>query len=240
VEQLLALPIAVPAPHGRSEETVIDSDVRDSRHVAPAHVLFCNLAWKAALSALTETVCNKLGISGAVVAEFRSMLVYSTGGHLAKHKDSEEAGMFGTLIVTLPSLHEGGALYVLHKGYEVVLERKGDVGPVGMRYTAFYADCEHELQRVTSGYKITLVYNLVRQGRSLPALSAPEPRNDALSFCKFCVEWETRFRTPLSFSMPSKLCYLLKHQYTARSLSWDSFEGTRRESGRDIARGLLL
>lgn len=28
-------------------------------------------------------------------------------------------------------------------------------------FTAFYADCKHEIQPLTSGYRIALVYNLI-------------------------------------------------------------------------------
>lgn len=34
-------------------------------------------------------------------------------------------------------------------------------------YAAFYADCEHEVLPVTSGYRLTLVYNLVHAGEGI-------------------------------------------------------------------------
>ena len=39
------------------------------------------------------------------------MLLYKTGGHFKKHRDTEkEKGMFATLILQLPSKYSGGEL----------------------------------------------------------------------------------------------------------------------------------
>jgi hypothetical protein len=41
------------------------------------------------------------------------MLLYKQGGHFKKHRDTEkEKGMFGTLIIQLPSIYTGGELMV--------------------------------------------------------------------------------------------------------------------------------
>jgi hypothetical protein len=77
------------------------------------------------------------------------------------HQDSEkDDSMVGTLVVTLPSSYAGGELMVGHNE-----EWKAYRGSkTALSLVAFYADCRHEVLRVTSGYRITLTYNLLLHG----------------------------------------------------------------------------
>ncbi len=55
--------------------------------------------------------CDELGldeVSQRVRCELYKMLLYRTGDFFAPHVDNEkEEGMFGTLVITLPSEYEG-------------------------------------------------------------------------------------------------------------------------------------
>jgi len=73
--------------------------------------------------------------------------------------------MFGSLVVVLPTAHEGGALLLRHRGGEWKFECDA-VPPSSISYAAFYGDVEHEVAEVTSGYRLTLTYNL-HFGKSL-------------------------------------------------------------------------
>lgn len=87
--------------------------------------------------------------------------MYAKGGFFLSHRDTEKApGMFGTLVVALPSAHEGGDLVIRHGGVERVVGLAGDE-PSGVAWAAFYADCEHKVKPVTKGYRVCLVYNLI-------------------------------------------------------------------------------
>ena len=56
----------------------------------------------------------------SVSADLYKVLVYDRGGFFLTHRDTEKAdGMFGTLVVTLPSTYRGGALRIRHAGREV-------------------------------------------------------------------------------------------------------------------------
>lgn len=70
--------------------------------------------------------------------------------------------MFGSLVITFPTPHEGGALTLRHCGKEWSFdsgELSGRSQP-SVSYVAFYSDVEHEVELVKSGYHITLTYNL--------------------------------------------------------------------------------
>ena len=71
--------------------------------------------------------------------------------------------MFGTLVVGLPSKHTGGELVVSFGGTEEIADFSEDSGDYKIDYAAFYADCDHEVKPLTSGYRICLVYNLIQQ-----------------------------------------------------------------------------
>ena len=49
-------------------------------------------------------------------------------------------------------------MLVRHNGREVKFDWSGEHNTV--QWAAFYSDCEHEVLPVTSGYRVTLTYNL--------------------------------------------------------------------------------
>ena len=58
-----------------------------------------------------------------VTAGLYKLLLYDAGGFFVSHRDTEKTkGMFGTLVIVLPSLHRGGELVVRHAGREVSLD----------------------------------------------------------------------------------------------------------------------
>jgi hypothetical protein len=121
-----------------------------------------------------------------VAAELYKMLIYDTGSFFVRHRDTEKApGMFATLVIVLPSLHTGGELLIRHRDREVRLDLAcEDASEVA--FAAFYADCWHEVRPISSGYRLVLIYNLIRQGPGKlpepPAYDAEEDRvTDLLS-----------------------------------------------------------
>ena len=58
-----------------------------------------------------------LGVSSEIDLHLYKLLLYETGGFFKPHRDTEkEDKMFATLIIQLPTEHEGGQLLVKHKG----------------------------------------------------------------------------------------------------------------------------
>ena len=86
-------------------------------------------------------------------------LYYKTGSHFKSHRDTEKAeGMFGTLIVQLPSQFTGGDLVVGHSGKNEVIEMAQCGSDCNCLYAAHYSDCEHQLKEVTSGHRIIYLF----------------------------------------------------------------------------------
>lgn len=171
-EQLVQ--VCEKAPYGKDFDTFHDDSVRKSWQLSPDKVKILNWDWEANLGKLVEQIADRLGCRGIPLAcPLYKLLVYGPGGHFVRHKDTEKAdGMFATLVVQLPSLHEGGDLIVYNykkdkttgEGHEH--EHKHDFGkldgsaPYSVQYAVHYADAEHALLEVKSGYRLVLVYSL--------------------------------------------------------------------------------
>lgn len=152
------------APFGKGSETVLDSTVRSAWEIDAHKIEFRNKDWGKFVEGIVEQIKPDLGIEGiSVTANLYKLLIYEKGGFFVAHKDSEkEKGMFGTLIIGLPSGHTGGELSVRFDGREETIDFSGPTSQYKMPFVAFYADCEHEIKPIASGYRVCLVYNLVQ------------------------------------------------------------------------------
>ena len=71
--------------------------------------------------------------------------------------------MFGSLVIVFPTPHEGGALFLRHRGHEWIFDSGRELAAVrepAIGYVAFFSDVEHEVGHVISGHRVTLTYNL--------------------------------------------------------------------------------
>lgn len=70
--------------------------------------------------------------------------------------------MIASLVIVLPTEHEGGTLVLRNNDKEFEFdsgeELSGSTSKVA--YVAFFSDTDHEVTEVTSGYRVTLTYNL--------------------------------------------------------------------------------
>ena len=138
------------------------------------------------------------------------LLLYEPGGFFVGHRDTEKLpGMFGTLVIVLPSLFAGGELLVRHKDREARLDlHRADPNEAG--FAAFYADCVHEVLPVTEGSRLALAYNLARPGRGKPP-QPPGYEREQASLAAVLQSWRDGTYAP--DEAPEKLIYLLEHAY---------------------------
>lgn len=219
-EALIA--VAERAPYGRGEETVLDEKVRRTWQIEAARVHISGRHWEQSLNAMAAKAAEGLGVAGAVQAEFYKLLVYGEGDFFVSHRDTEKsAGMFATLVIVLPSNYAGGELVVRHYGREIRLDmRRGD--PSEAAFAAFYADCLHEVLPITSGCRLTLIYNLLRKAGSLP--EPPDYRTEQDRVSRLLRQWADASNTPEG-GLPEKIVYPLQHAYTPAELSFEALKG---------------
>lgn len=148
--------------------------------------------------------------------------MYQNGGFFLPHRDSEKHDrMVATMIVVLPNRFEGGTLVVRHGSAKQTLTFDEAAGGKGPCYAAFYADCEHEVQRVTSGVRLCLAYNLVLKPKLVKPSVAANPAAPADMLAQSIGSWVAR--------QPAKpLVFALEHHYTQRGLSLDLLKGADR------------
>jgi hypothetical protein len=221
-----------PAPFGRRERTLLDPAVRDALEIGATQLTIDDSAWRRTLDPQLALVRQRLGFpdTGTIEATLDKMLVYGPGQFFAAHQDSERSDdMMGSLIVELPSRHQGGALLVEHhKDTQVFRGAKG--GSKDLSLVAFYADCRHEVKPVTSGYRVTLTYHLRYRGDATAEtkLRASDVERLAASVRAY---FSTPAAAPYSTSAlrpPERLIYLLDHEYTQRSLGFRSLKNADR------------
>ncbi len=204
------------APYGRGEATIVDTGVRRVWQLEPDRFRLENPKWQSFVGDVAASVKSEFGIKQEVTADLYKLLVYEKGSFFVPHRDTEKAHrMFATLVICLPSKHEGGQLVVSHAGQSLVVDFSGKTSNYELQYAAFYADCQHEVRPVTNGYRVCLVYNLAIGGRrKQPA--APEYSNSVEAATKAV---EAIFEEDDQRDM---IVVPLLHQYTEAGLAPDA------------------
>jgi len=157
--------VARKAPFGKGSKTMLDTAVRSSWEIDACEISFNNNDWNKFIKSIIERIKPELGLEEyEVTANLYKLLIYEKGDFFLTHKDSEkEKGMFGSLIIALPAKHTGGELNITFDGRTEVIDFAGPANQYKIQYAAFYADCDHGIAPVTSGYRVCLAYNLVQQ-----------------------------------------------------------------------------
>ncbi|TMW59191.1 hypothetical protein Poli38472_007336 [Pythium oligandrum] len=155
-----------PARHDRGNQTVLDTSYRLAWTLdASKFTLSFDLSELSILQKIQQflTPQDELSARVGVRASLCKLNIYGPGGFFKKHVDKPHGSdVFATLIVCLPSQFSGGALTVRHNGEEDCMAwgDKGSTTSNTLRWGAFFSDCEHWIDEVTSGVLITLTYQL--------------------------------------------------------------------------------
>jgi hypothetical protein len=208
-----------PARFGKGEQTLLDAKVRDTWEIPKSRIKIDKRQWNATLRPILDGLRADLGLPAGceVTADMHSMLVYAPGQFFAPHQDSEKAdGMIGTLVVTLPSASKGGVLVVEHLGRTATYRSSKEL----LSFAAFYADCRHHVRPVTSGYRVVLTYNLLLDGDTVASAAG---RTDPGLAAELARRLDEHFDDS---DGPTRLVYLLDHEYTQRALSWARLKGS--------------
>ncbi|MEZ6119708.1 MAG: 2OG-Fe(II) oxygenase [Pirellulaceae bacterium] len=214
--------VATQAPYGKGTKTIVDTSVRDTLEIDAANITLSPELVEAVQSSRSD-IAEALKLDEERLEfELYKLLVYPKGGFFLPHRDSEKRkGMVATMVVVMPSKFGGGELLIRHGDRRqsfLFQEAKSQKQP---QYVAFFADCQHEVKKVTSGVRVCLAFNLFlkpeRKSRQATSSSAVDP-----ALQKQVADW---FR-----SYPSDpLVFALDHQYTAAGLKPSHLKGTDRE-----------
>lgn len=205
------------APFGKGNQTILDNSVRSAWEIDADKLSFNNPSWDKFLNKAISNIKTDLGLEDyTIAAHLYKLLIYEEGDFFLAHKDSEkEKGMFGTLVVGLPSQYTGGELEISFEGIKEVADFAKQNPGHTINYAAFYADCDHEVKRLTSGYRVCLVYNLIQQkaGKKIELQSL---QAHAGKLAELFTKDERNSANPYII--------LLGHQYTPENFSTDALK----------------
>ena len=228
------------APFGKGEGTFVDTRVRNVWELLPDQFELRNPEWDGVVHKIVDQVRHSMRlIDYDVSAHLYRLLVYEKGGFFLPHRDGEKMDhMVATLVITLPCKHSGGELIVRHEGNAVLLDTERAASKRGINFTAFYADCEHEVKPVRSGHRVSLVYNLVAKpsahstkrnflvGSNESTDTACQSEALALrGLASVFAHWPKEI---------TKAVIVLDHRYTSRGVAADLLKGTDREKAKQI------
>ncbi len=212
------------APYGKGTETVVDTDVRRVWELDPAQFKLTNPKWDDFVASIVDDVKQALGLSGRkLAAHLYKLLVYEEGSFFLPHRDGEKLDrMVATLVIGLPAVHEGGELIVSHEGHSHEIVFGGAASGHELSYAAFYADCQHEIRPVRSGYRLCLTYNVtLATSRGKQGIAAPAYGANATAIGELLSDWSNN-------PDAEKLAVTLEHRYTQDGLTIDALKGVDR------------
>ncbi|KAK4207528.1 hypothetical protein QBC37DRAFT_92808 [Rhypophila decipiens] len=157
--------------NGKGNHVYVDDSARNIWELDADH-LHLSPQWAVVADSSLEWVARKLGIPGSISikAQFQEIVIHEKEAICKAHANARNIpGLFGTLVVCLPSEHRGGDLVLKHENSTKVFKTSNTHPSMA----CWFSDVTSEVLPVTSGLRIVLVYNLVTSEQpDEPRLSA--------------------------------------------------------------------
>ncbi|RGP69365.1 2og-fe oxygenase superfamily [Fusarium sporotrichioides] len=207
------------APFGHGDKTLVDTSIRNTWELDASKFELRNPEWPKFFDKVLQDTAVGLGLN-EVIAKSYKLLLYEPGSFFKPHKDSEkERGMVGTLIVCLPSQHEGGDVH-LSFGSKVTRFSTAPTSKFDLNSISWFSDVTHEVTKLTSGYRLVLTYKLFIYGDGSVSASTALDKTEHLR--SLLHKWKSR---PCQ---PDRIIYPLDHLYTETSLCLENMKGRDR------------
>ncbi|KAI0842867.1 hypothetical protein F5Y06DRAFT_75227 [Hypoxylon sp. FL0890] len=205
------------APYGKGSETIVDTSVRNTWELNPDQFEIRAPDWQVFLDNALAYVREQLGLRSPISAELYKMLLYEEGAMFKAHTDTEKIPrMFGTLVISLPSSHEGGDVVLTHQGRSYRYRSSQH----DMSCAFWFSDVSHEVLPVKSGYRWVLTYNLAIDQ------SAEVPRADGFAdhreIRRVLQSWSQEIN--IGSRKASPLYFVLAHKYTEANISYEGLK----------------
>ncbi|KAI9371703.1 hypothetical protein BJX61DRAFT_543396 [Aspergillus egyptiacus] len=226
--------------HAQGSGTSVNESEQTISQLDPAQFSLRNPKWHLQLRAILAQVVPSLGINiypSEVSADLHKLLLHDKNSvsSLPHHGPEEIDGMFGTLVICLPSEHDGGDIIAQHKNSARKYSSSVN-SEYGFSFAAWCSDARHEVRPVTSGHRLVLVYKLIHHGWArtlqLQKLLDERLRLSLLRWQHWCEQHTETFKTaelPVVswFSRAEKegwppiLVHVLDYEYPDSEPSWD-------------------
>ncbi|KAJ7101404.1 hypothetical protein B0H15DRAFT_927201 [Mycena belliarum] len=177
---------------------------------------FYNPAWDAWIQTKAGVAAAKaLSASSSVLPSFsfKKLVIHEVSAQTIHHKDpiNEDAAntKIGDFVTILPSFFQGAQLHLRHAGQTKSLNFAQQSG-LSTSIVAAYSGVQHTMSGVTSGYRLSLVYDIVQpitHAEQRPML--PEMQGALRKLYNVMTSW----KKDTSGEAPKSLGCLLQHKY---------------------------
>ena len=154
VNQILELTEA--ASFGYGKEEVIDNEYRQARRLRNNSFL---LTYDQDIIGNIQKQLEKQ-TNMKLRLELDKINIYQEGGFFKKHSDTPKLNMIGTLLLVLPSEFTGGDFQVGKNTIDFATNSKNSI-----QWLAFYSDTVHSVDKVLSGNRVTVTYDIFSEAK---------------------------------------------------------------------------
>lgn len=220
--------ISREAPYDASTEENIDGSERKTCGVEADGVELRNPRWSKTVQYAVSKSVEQLGVLGgesSVRADLHKVLLCEGCGSPSTEYDSYAvSGKFATLVIVLPSEHEGGEA-VVRLGNQKRTLSITEPREFSYSYMAWYADADCSVEPVSSGYRLVLTYNLIHQTGDIKAVRSSSVLNDNRATIDNALEaWKTRLGDDETTT--DMLIHLFEDEYQQGKLGLQALEGS--------------
>ncbi|KAH0832276.1 hypothetical protein J3R83DRAFT_13269 [Lanmaoa asiatica] len=154
-----------PAHFGRNKETVLDDTYRKAKKIdLDSFSMPFDLHSLGILEQVSSGLLTGKRGPGITEMELYKLNVYGEGDFFKPQQDTPRSeSMVGSLVVVLPTQHEGGRLVLRQGTQEWILDFADKLSAATdplVCFVAFFGDVGHGVLPITSGYRVTLTYNM--------------------------------------------------------------------------------
>ncbi|KAI0446806.1 hypothetical protein F4803DRAFT_546953 [Xylaria telfairii] len=211
-QQIISKAHRTPSSNVSSEEIVDTVVQQNAWELGPqSFTITAQPEWDGLLKEFLAVISRTLGVSNRILrADLHKLSIWEKGDVFKAYADTETIlHLFGTLMISLPSYHQGGDVIVRYLDEEATFSTyEHDMAGV-----FWCSDASHEVLPIEFGYRWVLTYNLVTTVSLERPLESPELGNELL---RDVIESWARVNNS---GDPKPLYYTLDHKYTEASLS---------------------
>ncbi|TCD68159.1 hypothetical protein EIP91_011437 [Steccherinum ochraceum] len=217
------------ASFGLNQQDVVDESYRKAGKLDGAHFATkFHLENSGLLNIVRDAILEGDQATLPIKAEPYKINVYGPGSFFKAHKDTPRAeNMFGSLVLIYPTTHSGGSLVFRDNGDEWTFDsaaavQVNSVSTPCIGYAAFFADVEHEVLPVQTGYRVTLTYNLYFDNKTNVPASIPAHVPLTYTHTKPKLAFEYVLADPNFLPSGGLLGFGLRRQYPVKTYGyWD-------------------
>lgn len=151
----------LPAHYDQGNELICGEEYRIAREIRP-EAFGLNFDPIKSSNEVLASISRMIDVP--ITAELYKINSYGSGGMFKAHQDTPRGeNHLGMLVVALPSCFEGGEFILRKSGEEMTFDwstsgRKDH--PQDLHWVFFYADIEHEILPIKTGYCLTVSYRI--------------------------------------------------------------------------------